>query len=118
MRQSEIEEEASERKRRVQEHPLFPHVMTLVAGLVVNIIIVAFVVGQVIQRIDQNSDDLAIIKLNASPAAAQAIASIRAIDESQNEQITILRSEMRDSRREMLDYLQRIDQKLDDHVRR
>jgi hypothetical protein len=29
-----------------------------------------------------------------------------------------LRSEMRDSRREMLDYLQRIDQKLDDHVRR
>ena len=118
MTRQEIEDEAGERARtrRFADHPLLPHAVTLTVGAILNAFIVAFVAGQAFQRIDGNSDDIAMMRTNASPAAAQAIGEIRVFDQSLDRRVSNLEVEIRSQRAEMLNYLQRIDQNVRDHV--
>jgi hypothetical protein len=116
MHQHEIEEEASERPRLREKNEWLPHLLTLGAGLALNVIVVAFTFGQTMQRVDQNTDDISLIRANASPAAAQAIGEIRVYDQGLDRRITNLEAELRTQRTEMMAYLQRIDQNVQDHL--
>ena len=53
-----------------------------------------------------------------TPGAETALATIRARDEAQDDQIRALRDEMREQRREILDGINRIDVKLEEHMDR
>ena len=119
MNRHEIEEEADDerfKRSKVALHPMLPHVITLTVGAVINGFLVAFVAGQAFQRIDENSDDIAAIQADASPAAAQAIGEIRIFDQSIDRRVTNLEAELRAQRQEMMAYLQRIDDALRNHV--
>jgi hypothetical protein len=53
---------------------------------------------------------------NITPGAQMEIAQLKAMEISQNAQINELRTDLRDSRRELLDEMRLVGAKLDDHM--
>jgi hypothetical protein len=116
VRQEEIEEESRERKRRLTDHPLLPHLITLGAATLLNLIALSFFAGSQNRSIDENTDDIKDLKARMSPAAAQAIGEIRVYDAALDRRISNLEAQFQAQRVEMMQYLQRIDQNLQHHL--
>lgn len=119
MNHKEIEEEAAETYRRE------PHILQKwfsmgdIISLVAMLVALGVTFGSLSKDIETVKGDVASLKAQRiTPGAETALATIRARDESQDEQLRALRDEMRDQRREILDGINKLDVKLEEHMDR
>lgn len=90
-----------------------------IVSLVAMLLALGVTYGSLSRDVDSLKDTVSELKaVRITPGAETQLATMRARDESQDQQLIALRQEMRDQRKEILDALRAIEAQLDSHMER
>jgi hypothetical protein len=88
-----------------------------IVSLVAMLLALGITYGSLSRDVESLKSDVAELRaMRITPGAETALASMRARDESQDQQLIALRQEMREQRREILDGIRAIEAQLDAHM--
>jgi hypothetical protein len=109
---NELEEESARPVRRTLAERLD------FTTLGISLVLIAVSWGSQIQKMDTMNDEILFLRnREMTPGAAAAIAAIRETDAALMREQSALESELRAQRTEIMAYLLRIEQKVDDHMK-
>lgn len=90
-----------------------------IVSLVAMLVALGVTYGSLSRDVDALKNDVSELKtVRITPGAETALATMRARDESQDQQLIALRQEMREQRKEIMDALRAIETQLESHMDR
>lgn len=90
-----------------------------IVSLIAMLLALGVTYGALSRDVDALQEDVAELKtVRITPGAETALATMRARDESQDQQLIALRQEMREQRKEIMDALRAIETQLESHMDR